>query len=274
MSTSFYDVNQILQTKQPINLPEEVWYDAIPIISLPLTQLGTNPKPYGSYQNRFADYFGDIDLRQLYVHEGKLELFAPQLTKQFQKIVSNILKSDNFFYSEIKAGLDKRYKFDIGNLENNKYILSQEMNTIPKDLFDNGLLEKNEMKAIDHILRKGNLDGNDYDIISNLFRDHYVLRWTSNDIIKGYHKVKGMTYYLQDVILDKTPLKIDMIMVTVEDRFLEVTNFIDLGLKVPEEIQDQTIEGLNKETGEINGYYLPINFKYEDYGETIPSLQM
>jgi len=273
MTTSFYNVETLLGTKKLDEFPEEISYDAIDLISLPETKVGLEfAQPYGSFTNRIADYYGDVDLHQLYVFNGDIEHMRITLAKEFQKIVKNILKSKNHFYSEIKAGLDKRFKFDIGLLENNIYTLSEEMYIIPQELHEQGLLSDIEMKVILNVIKKHNRDGNDYDIINGLFRNHYVLRWTADDILRGHINVPKHKYYLTEVILDMTPLKIDMIMITSDDKVLEVTNFINLGLESKKDIEGQTLRTYNLDTDETYGYYFPINFDIKEHGESIESL--
>ncbi len=273
MATSFYSAEQLLQSKKLDDFPEEISFDAVDLISLPDTKLGTEfANPYGSFTNRIADYYGDVDLNQTYVFSGDIEHMRIALTKDIQKIVKNIWKSKNHFFSEIKAGLDKRFKFDIGSLENNSYKLSEEMYIVPQELYEQGLLDDKEMKIIKNIINKQFRDGNDYDIINGLFRDHYVLRWTADEILQGHKSTPRRIYHLTEVILDKTPLKIDMIMITSDDKVLEVTNFINLGIETKEHIEDKTLISYNVETEKELGYYLPVNFNYEDFGESIESL--
>jgi hypothetical protein len=182
--------------------------------------------PFGSATYRIQKYPGDLDLHEVF--EGCCSINA--VIKKFQKIIvkiaKNIKKDRLHYFSEFKAGLDNRYDIDIGeiNLGNfniNRYEVEQRSN----ELFDDGLLNKNEMNIIYQILETKNPNGNDYDVLYHIFRERKILRWTLKEVIRGFKILPGNIHMtLFDALHAKTHVKIDMITL-VNNLIVEITNF-------------------------------------------------
>lgn len=129
---------------------------------------------------------------------------AETLAKHFKDVMLEIPKKD-YFFMDLKAGLDKRlvYDFDNDNLEEylkNKLITKKYKLNIRKS--------KGEERV-------------------KLIRDLFILRWKPQDIINGYIKlVDGSHYSLVDALKDDTIIKLDVI-IPVGDRLAEVSeNYI------------------------------------------------
>lgn len=229
-------VDRYIQTKSLNDVPDEVLKE-IKLVSLKDQEKGI---PFGSYMNRIADVFGDIDVIQLVDNFKTLDEIGPKTAKAIQATVKEVIKTPNRWFSELKAGIDKRYFFDIGQLLNGVYYISKDLLSRSEKLYNQGLLSQNEIGLIKSICKQRKSGGDDYDVIFNLFRDHYVLRWTQEEALKGYKMLpKGKKYTLEKAVTDRAAVKIDVIM--FKDRFMEVTNFMTIAFK-------------------LNGRLVPINY--------------
>ena len=112
---SFYSANQFVQSKDIRTLPREVIKD-LKLISLGNPNIGYKmADAYGSFVNRIATFYGDIDAQQLVLNATSLEDLGNKVAREIQKTINRIVKKKDHFYSETKAGIDKRYYFEIAN---------------------------------------------------------------------------------------------------------------------------------------------------------------
>jgi len=191
-------------------------------------------QPFGSYIYRIQKYPGDIDLlEKVYTCNGhpcksKAELIKV-FKKRFQQIVAIISRSKGHYYSEVKCGLDERYIFKIGDMNKGIFIINHDLGGKVKQLYDDGLIPKSEYEVIMGIILKGHNDGDDYDIISTIIREHYILRWTPKEIYQGFKILPGNKKMTLSKALEYDTLcKIDMITL-INGRFVEITNVYGLG---------------------------------------------
>jgi hypothetical protein len=215
-------VDRFVQTKPLSSLPDDV-LKQVKLISLNRQEEGI---PFGSYLNRIADYFGDIDVIQLVDKFKSADEIGPKVSKAIQTVIKRILKEPDHWISEVKAGIDKTYFIPIGTLSEGVYKPSDNLKHDSYSLFASGYLDKDEYDTIDEILQKGLGDGDDYDMIFNIFRKHYVLRWDQDEILQGYKVLpSGIHYKLSEAVLDRSAVKIDMI-VFFKGKYIEITNFM------------------------------------------------
>lgn len=184
--------------------------------------------PFGSYIYRIQRWAGDIDALETY-EEPDRETLIYSFVRHFKHTIKQILKKRLHYITDIKAGVDKRFEIDIGNLENNLFtpnlINIQRGLSIMKKL---EILKDEQLREVKQILSKNEKNGYDYDKIYNLFREYYVIRWEPKEILKGYKLLPGKKkILLEDAITHKTHVKIDMITI-INGRFVEVTNFLFL----------------------------------------------
>lgn len=237
---SLYSPKQYVQIKNISEIPQHVIKD-IKLISLP----GSDGIPFGSYVNRVADYFGDIDVIQMVTGCCSIKDVGIKSAKSIQQMVAKIKSRPKHYFSEFKAGIDLSYYFDIGTLSNGVYTMNPRVLEKSIRLYNLNLLSPKELEIIQRIHDKPTKDGNDYDIIHNLFREHYVLRWTEKEVLQGWKMASLGKYKLSDAVLDKSAVKIDMIVINQQGKFIEMTNFMALGL-------------------EVNGYFKAINLDLTD----------
>lgn len=233
---SLYSPEQITKVKTMDEIPQKIIKD-IRLVSVPGNEPGI---PFGSYVNRVADYFGDIDVIQMVTGFNSAKEVGIKSAKSIQQMVATIKSKPKHYFSEFKAGIDRAYYFDIGTLSNGTYKPCKDLLIKSERLYGLKLLSAKEIDAIRKVCDKKEPDGNDYDLVFNLFREHYILRWTEAEVLKGKKKISSGYYLLSDALLDKTAVKIDMIVINDGGKFIEVTNFMALGFN-------------------RNGYFEPIN---------------
>lgn len=185
--------------------------------------------PFGSYIYRIQKYPGDIDLVEQITGDNKEDVIN-QFEQSLKKIVKKILKKRTHYYSEVKAGIDKRYDIDLGNIKNGTWIPSSNLLLYSLELYNNKLLDQIEYNAIEEILTQNNIpNGDDYDVINYIFRERMILRWNPQEILSGKKKLPGNKIItLNEALHSKSHVKIDEIAL-VDSKFVEITNFIALG---------------------------------------------
>lgn len=242
-----YSTSKYLQTKTALDIPKSVLKN-VKLISLPL---GKDGDIFGSYNNRMADYYGDIDVIQLIDNFKSIEEIGPKASKAIQEVVKRIREERTHWYSEVKAGLDNAYVFWYGELKNGVFTPSDDL--IPKStqLHNLGLLDDKEFNIIKQLgSKKGN--GDDYDVVYNIFRSHFILRWTEKEILQGWKETSIGKYSLSDAVMDKTVVKIDMIIKSQTGKYLEVTNFIGLGIE-----ENGYVKSINLQKHQLTPEMLP-----------------
>jgi len=200
---------------------------------------------FGSANYRFQKYGADVDGIQDFTGDGTFESFISSFQRKLQKIVKNIINTKTHYITEIKAGIDVRYNIDIGELRDGVYYINDDLYIISKKMYEEGLFDDIEFTRIELIckIRNRDLNSDDYDIIYNTFRERLILRWSGEEILKGYKQVSANRYIaLKDALKLSTPTKIDMIAY-YDGKFIEITNFIILAF-------------------EVNGKYYTINKKF------------
>ncbi len=132
------------------------------------------------------------------------------LAKVLQEAYSDALKNPDYTITDFYAGIDDRlfYRGDYS-----------------KDSVDEYLAEHKHLIPIRKasLLRK--LSGED---LIKQIRSLYLLSWSPCEVKKGKKKmIDGKVKLLKDAVLDKTPIKID-ILGKIGDQFVEVTETISL----------------------------------------------
>jgi len=221
------NIYPFIEQKSFDSYPESIKKE-IKLISFTKDRLAT---PFGSFIYRIQKYPGDIDLIESFEDCCDVQDVVTKFAKSLKKIVKNMIKQRTHYFSEFKAGLDKRFDIDIGEFKSGIYVPNRNLKNISQDLFYRELLTNEELDIINFILNKVgsvNLNGDDYDIIFNILREHRILRWTSNEILQGYKLLLGgLKKSLINALAEHSDVKIDMISL-INGRFIEVTNYLML----------------------------------------------
>lgn len=184
-----------------------------------------NIVPVGTFRYEIFKYPGDIDI---FEHlEACCEFSTSKLTaaEKIQNIVRKVMGDNKIIFNEFKAGYDLRFKIYTGSV--NSHIEDYNPGLIRRDitnLYEANLLTCTEYSHLTSMIK----DDPEVEQIIELndeLRKYWVIRWTEEDIIKGYKMLRGnYKLYLDVAISQGTIVKLDTIAY-VEGRFVEVTNF-------------------------------------------------
>lgn len=162
----------------------------------------------GSNSLRAIHYASDYDV------ETQLRNMTPSLVaKRFKKQFYDAKRSNNLWITDFKCGWDNRlvYRGDYTDASVKTYL-------------QNSLIPKSYRERVMKATGEDRID---------LIRDLYILRWKYDDIMRGSVRLfDGKYKQLVDCVLDKTPLKIDLIG-KVGDLFTEISEnyYIKIGDK-------------------------------------------
>lgn len=211
------------KTKPLSSISNEI-YNKIKLISINKD----NFIPFGSWTYKSQLYPGDVDLMEASEKCCDRDTAVKYFVKEIQKIVKNVLNERLIYLGDVKAGIDKRFNIDIGNIiyDSNIKIIGYNPNNIKShlnQLYQSSLLNQDEYKyALDLI--QNNISVIDYEKLSDFLRSKWLLRWNATELLNGYKILIGnKKYSLADAIQDNTMTKID-IWGNINNRFVEITN--------------------------------------------------
>jgi hypothetical protein len=162
-------------------------------------------KIIGSNAYRNMRYANDYDIETDI--NGKNLDYLDKLTQHFKEQFIKAKESKNIIISDFKCGFDKRFEY-IGDYSTQS-IKQYLKNPLITDAQRKTILELNETEQVKYI------------------KDLFILRWDYDDIMKGYKTLfDGEKRYFKDCLLDKTIMKIDLIII-VGNQLAEVSeNYI------------------------------------------------
>jgi hypothetical protein len=162
-------------------------------------------KIIGSNAYRNMRYANDYDVETSI--KGENLDYLEKITKYFKEQFIKAKASNNIIVTDFKCGYDKRFE----------YIGDYSIQSI-KEYLKNPLITDTQRKTI--------LGLNETEQVKYI-KDLYILRWDYDDIMKGYKTLfDGEKRYFKDCLLDKTIMKIDLIII-VGNQLAEVSeNYI------------------------------------------------
>ena len=158
-------------------------------------------KIIGSNSYRALRYANDYDI-QTDIKGNNMD-YLEKITQHFKKQFVKAKSSENIWITDFKCGMDERLSYfgDYTDADIQQYI-------------KNPFLTDSQIKTI--------LDGSETDRIEYI-KSLFVLRWDYNDIIKGYKTLfDGTKKYFKDCLLDKTIMKIDL-LILVGNQLAEIS---------------------------------------------------
>ena len=226
-----------LETNPKSTYPESV-LKQVYLLSAQKPNMDAKAQIFGSYIYRFQKYPGDIDLLENFNCEScKTE---DEVVNKFfialKKIIKNVLALKEEYYSEVKCGIDYRYNLELGDAENGKWYPDNLLLGRITDLHYKKLLSDSEFEILRKILVSNEvLNANDYDVVKYILREHYILRWTSKEVLDNKKVLPGnVTFKFTDGLRMDSLVKIDVITI-INSRIVETTNVYYLAYKVGEE---------------------------------------
>lgn len=184
---------------------------------------------YGSFNYKSNPYWGDIDIIELVNLDNDNSSQISSVAVKIRKIVENIKKIKNTYFADFKCGLDKRYVIDIGKVVNGYVVNFDHISVSNKieELYNDDLISFTEYEEINAYITP-HISYEDYSAINDILRNYYILRWSADEILKGYKILNNDVKYLfTDALKDKTMVKID-IWSYVDNKYVEITNYFVL----------------------------------------------
>lgn len=170
-----------------------------------------NQKPslYGSISFKSILYASDYDLFTIVNYDNKsLSEVKNQIRNHFLKILKRINRNDNVFFTDFKCGLNNELYQNLKHLNEIKAFYKSKKSLLTKEQYD-------FIKRCD-----------DVDELMEYTRKLYILRWTQEEIRKGYKMVNKKKKTFDDAIEDNTLIKIDVIA-QIDNEFIEFSNLFE-----------------------------------------------
>lgn len=227
------NTNTLTETKPYISYPNDLDL-IIKKISLGTKKEddSTRADPYGSYIYRLQKWPADVDLYEV------MDSFktSGDAVNYFVTKIKSIIRGLNkkLLFSELKAGLDEAYNIELGSLINGIFHIDKNLKNNLYNAYKKNLFTLDEYSSLDEAIKNNNSNPKtgslNYDYINNLIREKRVLRWTKEEIIRGYKIIRKKRVSLRDAIKDNTMIKIDYIFLN-NGKYVEITNLMFLSYR-------------------------------------------
>lgn len=186
---------------------------------------------YGSESFKVIKYPSDVDFKEdIKFTTRSRDVAIDQFLDQFIKLIKTIKSKKGIYLGDVKLGLDHMFdSIDIGALHNGT-ITGFDMDKVKlqlKQLYAKKMIVNSEY---DHILKlvKPYMTLADYDELMEELRNLHVIRWTEDEILRGYKLLPGdRKYTLREALHDKTMVKIDVFQM-YNGKYIEFSNFFIL----------------------------------------------
>lgn len=227
--------------------------------------------PVGSFRYRAHRYPGDIDIFEKVRACCTEETAKKKIVRDIQKIALKIAnaRKKGVFLGDFKAGIDERFKIDIGDVDNGvvKGYDGFQVRRKIRNLYDEDLLSDSEYRKLMDLAPKidteevndtrknvgdvgdigdvgdvGDVEnvGDDHnesitvgewENLNNELRKYYIVRWDLDELIDGVKVLKGdKILLLGDALTSNSIVKLD-IWAPIKGRYNEITNFFLLILQ-------------------------------------------
>jgi|SRR3989338_1667462 len=205
--------------------------------------------PVGSIRYEAQKYPADIDIFEQYKLCCSINQVSLNVAQQIQQIAQRVKDRNDVYFADFKAGFDNRYDVNLGEVTNNQ-IIDYNPALIRRDienLLAQGLLTQTQYNNLIQMV-KDNPSLQEFNALYEAFRELNLLRWSLDEILQGYKVVSGnKKIFLDQALNDNSIVKMDII-VPVDGRYVEVSNWFLL-------IQE-TINGENNYLSEELGDYI------------------
>jgi hypothetical protein len=189
--------------------------------------------PLGTFKYKVFKYPADIEVFETLTYSTAFTETKLKLRNIVQNIIRNILNTPSIIFTDFKAGYDKRFKIYTGDITENtpgaKIIVDYNPDLIKRDLknlFDANLMMEPEYLYLLRLV-VDNISIDEFYLLNELLRTFWVLRWSIEELLRGYKILRGnIKLYLDDALIQGSIVKLDTIsLVDADDpRYMEVTN--------------------------------------------------
>lgn len=206
--------------------------------------------PVGSFKYRAHRYPGDIDIFEKVRGCCTADKAKKKIAKELQTVAKRIAdaRKRGVFLGDFKAGLDNRFKINIGEIEGNKVVGydSKSVKEQLKGLYKKGLLTDKEYGNLADLAPDGKITPSEWESLNSELRKFYIVRWDLDELIDGVKILPGKHMIrLEDAITDDSIVKLD-IWAPLKGKYNEITNFFLIVLQNPD--GSETV--LNAELGD------------------------
>lgn len=182
----------------------------------------------GSASYKIQKYPSDLDLHEvieLCCNEDNVVNF---FVRELKKIVKKVISKRTHYFIELKCGIDNRFFISPGEYNNGYFKLDPDFFNHIKRLFNSGLISNEEAKLINNIKNMNNPGKLEYEQLLKLLRDHYVIRWNAQEVIKGFKILPGkIKITLDECVRQKSQINIEIISL-INGKFTDLSNFFIL----------------------------------------------
>ena len=223
--------------------------NAIDIITLDADQ---PPKIVGSFKYRVHRYPGDIDMLEFYQGCCTLAEAKRDIVSRLKDMAERIRDNKGVYLGDFKAGEDKRFKLDIGQVDKDRvegYDKDRIIGGI-NNLYERKLLNKEQMLHL-YDLIKDEPTVDEWKCLKEKLRKYYTVRWSLKELLEGRKElIGGKKLLLKNAISQGTVVKID-IFTKINGKYTEVTNFYALSAR------------------DENGELVPFTEEFSDYCDSL-----
>jgi hypothetical protein len=201
---------------------------------LQIDKKGISNSIYGSSSYRDSLYPSDIDIFEKVDFSGTLEESINFFEKNIQRVVSQIVKRKDHYFSELKCGLDKRYDINIGYTSNDVFHMERGLfNTLQEN---KQLFTDDEFMLLDVVCHKTDKKQIDFETMKQILRKHLIVRWSAKEVLDGVKELPfgGGQYQLKDAINNISPINMEMLAI-VNSKYTDVSTYLVLVYDAPNE---------------------------------------
>jgi hypothetical protein len=225
----------------------------------------------GSYSYKSKNY-GDIDTFEVY-ERPDMNQCIDDFANDIVLLANYINNSRDYIFGEVKMGIDHAYYMDLGdtrsdeniNILESYYIEKRNLKWVPPkscvqqitELSNNSMISNDDINALTRIFIKGVYNYDDREMVNNILRKYYILRWSIDELNNGYKiltKLNGETYNygIQDALKDISNINIEAIT-THNGAYMDISNFFLLSynngkyINLPIEASEDFVQFREKE---------------------------
>lgn len=212
--------NLLRKKEFPLNYPNDV-ISLIEVMSYDINSVNI----VGSMSLRSQQYAGDYDMYEKVNGSYKNEDTAVKAyTTAFQSKIRQLLKMNDCFIGDIKAGIIKQWEVipEDAKIRKGKVIGYNANSSKAKiaDMLDSGVLTEKEAEYANEILVE-NPTVNEFVLLKRELRFHLV-RWKPEEVLKGSVKLRDDSEYtLEEAFKSPTIVKLDVIAYVENNRFTD-----------------------------------------------------
>jgi hypothetical protein len=185
----------------------------------------------GSFSYRSGNA-SDVDLFEQVIKPDK-KILIKFFIQNLKRVANDINKRRDQYFLEVKLGLDHfYYDVDCGECSNDVYNVSNDFFQMMNIYYENDFLSDDEMDLIREVEVADKRNQGHFEKIKEMLRKHFILRWTIDELNRGYKILRDMTgeyrYELDLAIQDKSSINIEGIFKTKDNKFSDCSNFFQL----------------------------------------------